>query len=300
VTTASGLARFAGLAAVLVTGCAGYTKGIRPADKLSAESAYLYGRFVIKSGRSLLAIDGYPTMGLSVRCDDGELYRIRFSIERAVQVLKIRPSRCALVQLIYTDADGTIRGYRRPPRAWIHVEDYAPGRAYYLGDFMATATFRSDWKVVYTELHWDYAMNPIDDGYQPSTTEMKQTFISLAGLPTEDRRLAPRRPPPPPGAIGPPIPPERVARIAPFTKRSYPTPLACEEACPMGQCLPYRGAEGPAMACIIRCRADKDCPAGWGCNCPNGAGTDCHPIAQTPEDPMDGICLPVDPQSGRR
>lgn len=285
---------------VLATGCAGYTKGIRPDEKLSPESAYLYGRFLIKSERSLLAMDGYPTMGLTLRCAEGELYRIRFSIERAVQVLKIKPSRCALVQLIYTDADGTIRGFRRAPRAWMHVEDFAPGRAYYLGDFMATARFRSDWKVVYTELHWDYEMNPIDDGYEASTAEMKQTFTSLAALPTYDRRLAPRRPPPPPGAIGPPMPPERVAHIAPFTKRSYATPMACEEACPMGRCLPYRGAEGPAMACIIRCKIDKDCPGGWGCNCPSGDGPDCRAIARTPEDPMDGICLPVDPESGRR
>jgi hypothetical protein len=294
------IVRFGLLALALTSSCAGYTKGIRPDEKLSADSAYLYGRFLIKSERSFLGLDGYPTVRLALRCADGEIYRIRFSTERAVQVIKIKPARCALVQIVYTDADGTVRGYRRPPLAWVHGEDFAPGRAYYLGDFMAAATFKSDWKVVYTELHWDWAMNPVDDGYESSTAEMKTTFTKLAALSTDDRRLAPRRPPRPPGAIGPPLSPERVARIAPFTKHSYPTPMACEEACPMGRCLPYRGADRTAMACIIRCKADQDCPGGWGCNCPSSGRPDCRPIARTTEDPMDGICMPVDPESGRR
>ena len=58
--------------------------------------------------------------------------------------------------------------------------------------------------------------------------------------------------------------PERVARVAPFVRRTFATPASCEAACPTGQCLPFRGEAGPAMTCIVRCNTDKDCPAGLG------------------------------------
>ena len=180
---------------MLAAGCAGYPKGIRPDEKLSMESAYLYGRFLIKSPQSSLRMHGYPTVELIIRCADGAAYPIWFSTENIVQVIKIKPANCALVQVAYTDADGTVRRYRPAPLAWVRGEDFAPGRAYYLGDFMAKATFRSDWKL----FHWSWDVNPVDGGYEPATAEMKRTFVNLAALPTDDRRFAPRRPPPPPG-----------------------------------------------------------------------------------------------------
>jgi hypothetical protein len=38
-------------------------------------------------------------------------------------------------------------------------------------------------------------------------------------------------------------------------------------------------------------RDDRDCPGGLACNCPNSQTPACHLIAQTPSDPMNGICL---------
>jgi hypothetical protein len=92
---------------------------------------------------------------------------------------------------------------------------------------------------------------------------------------------------------GPPLTPARVAALAPFIKRVYPSPAACEGACGRGQCLPFRGASGPAMACVTRCSRDIECPQGLACNCPNDEKPEgaCQPIATTPEDPMAGICL---------
>lgn len=148
--------------------------------------------------------------------------------------------------------------------------------------------------------HWEWAMSSAAiDRYQSTTAELKRVFPDLAALPDVDMRLIAEPPRKKGNGIGaspdePPMSPQRVARIAPFINRSYATPAQCETACAAGQCLPYRGGGGPAMACVIRCDRDADCPQGLACNCPNGergAGPDCHPIAATPKDPMARICL---------
>jgi hypothetical protein len=192
-TLVTAIARLGVSFIVLAAGCAGYSKGIRPDEKLSAESAYLYGRFFITSEQSAVRMHGYPTIELVVRCADGASYPTWFSTENVVQVIKIKPANCALIQVAFTDADGTVLGYRPAPLAWVRGEDFVPGRADYVGDFVAKATFRSDWK----KLHWHWGMNPVDDGYEPSTAEMKRKFVNLAALPADDRRFAPRRPPGP-------------------------------------------------------------------------------------------------------
>jgi hypothetical protein len=105
--------------------------------------------------------------------------------------------------------------------------------------------------------------------------------------------------PPTPGGVEP-LSPERVAHIAPFTKRHFASPAECEAACPTGKCLPYRAEQGAAMACIVRCKVDSECPQGLACNCPATGGPGCRSIAQVPGDPMDGICLSVEPDGERR
>jgi len=283
------------IAALLAVGCAHYARGIRRDDKPRSDSAYLYGRFAIKSKQAPLGLDGYQTMGLVLRCADGETYTMRFSIEPVVQVFRVKPSRCSLVEWIGSDQDGGVVVRRRPPRAWVHAEAFQAERAYYLGDYFAVAKLESRFLGFVTERHFSWDMSPADDRYEVTTAEMRRQFANLASLPTEDRRIAPRRPPPPPGAIGPPLSPDRVARIAPFTKRRYTSPAECEQACSTGQCLPYRGEDRvAAMACLVRCRADGDCPQGFGCNCPDGDGTECHPIARVPDDDMAGICLSIE------
>jgi hypothetical protein len=126
---------------------------------------------------------------------------------------------------------------------------------------------------------------------------MKRSFPNLASLPIVDLRLAPRRPPPKNTggllADEPPLSPARVARIAPFLNSQYATPAECASACGKGQCLPFRAATGPAMECIYRCRADRDCPPHLACNCSSGERTDCSAIARLPDDAMNGICMPA-------
>jgi hypothetical protein len=160
-----------------------------------------------------------------------------------------------------------------------------------LGDFFGTAVFSSEYRVFYSNLHWSWDMEPIDDRFATTTAEFKRTYRNLASLPIDDRRLVPLPPPPPPGAMGPPISSAQAADIAPYVNGSYRSVEQCEAACRMGRCIPYRGENGPAMACIVRCKVDKDCPQGLSCNCAHPDGKQCHALAQIPGNPMEGLCL---------
>jgi hypothetical protein len=206
---------------------------------------------------------------------------------------------------VYTDANGPTLGRRNIPPAWIRPQDFAGGHAYYLGDYTAKGAVESERKILYTQLHWSWEMEPDGDEYEDATGELQRRFPGLAALPTEDRTLIVKQPRPAStrAALRPgeaPLSPERARVLAPFIKRTFATPAECDAACPTGECLPFRGDDGPAMTCIVRCQADNDCPAGLDCNCPNSDSPGCHPIAGTPSDPMHGFCLSVEPSGPRR
>jgi hypothetical protein len=295
---------------MLGAGCAHFTGGLGPADRPSPARGYVYGRFRIEAPRAALGMDGYQTAGLVIRCSDGGEYTIRFSIESRVEVIAANPARCALEEIVFTDADGVVKARRRargdPPDGF----ELAAGTAYYLGDYFAESTFESSWKVIATEFHRTWKLTAAEDNYDVTSAEMRRTFPNLAGLSTQNRMLMPRKRVPGdarkhedgarrgPGEV---VSPERAARLAGFTKRRYATPAECEAACPeSGDCFPFRGDDGPAMTCVVRCKTDKDCPAGLACNCPGGGGSGCRAVASTPDDRMEGICLSVEPAGERR
>jgi hypothetical protein len=269
-----------------------YTSGIRSDEKVRKDRTYLYGRFAIAPASELGGGQlTYLSMGLVVRCEDGASYTFKFLNKRDVQVIEAQPSRCALAEVIYTNDSGMISSRSQPLPSWVHTDVFAPGTANYLGDYFAVSKIRP---ITFgRRLTW--MANPVDDRYESTTADMQRAFPHLAVLETMDKRLAPRRRPLGPPVAGPPLSPERVARIAPFTNRRYADPAACAAACPKGQCLPFRGETGPAMACIIACTSDQDCPQGLACNCSSARDPECKPIARTPGDAMEGICLSTEP-----
>jgi hypothetical protein len=286
--------------ALLVAGCAVYTSGVRSDGSPRPTRAYLYGRFFMEADLQAGPLFGRSeSMGLVIRCQSGDSYTFGSRGDRAVQVLEIKPSRCWLKEVVFADHDGTIQKVHAAPPALQRLLDFSAGRAHYLGDYFATGdTFRESDDLGAPEMyHWD--MSPADDRYESTTAEMRRAFPNFASLPTVDARLFPPRP----RKLGngvkmapgePPMSPERVAGLAPFIRRSYATPALCEAACAAGQCLPYRTESGPAIACVIRCDKNADCPSGMACNCPNAeqpSGPDCRPIASTPADSMSRVCL---------
>jgi len=302
--------RIAVVLALAAASCSGYTAGIRRDTAVDDRFAYLYGRFFMKTEPNNgpgVGFGGKRSMGLVIRCQDGAEYIFGSLDSRDIQVLKIRPSHCWLIEVRAADQNGVIR-QRLPAPPGLPPLNFTAGLAYYIGDYFAKGdvwVHPGLWKKT---VHWEWAMSPADDRYPATTAEMKATFPNLASWPTvstpfihgperkRDNGIGPS-----PGE--PSMSPERIARIAPFIKRNYGTPAECEGACSVGQCLPYRGDTGPAMACVIRCDRDADCPDGLACNCPNqerAAGPGCRPIAATPQDPMARICLSVETAGQRR
>lgn len=288
----------------LICACATTTSSVGPGHTPDPDYAYLYGRFFIKADEQEGSFVGHPQIVLRVWCRDNRQYSIAFSTERNLQVLKIHPSRCALIGATFTDQNGIVRRRLNVEPAEMVFQSYERGRAYYLGDYFARGILEVSLRRTYTMTFLSWAFDPADDRYDSTTAEMQATFRNLAGLPIVDRRLVPAKPPPKRGAVviddpkEPPMTPERIARVAPFIKRTFSSPAACERACAKGQCLPFRGEAGAAMTCVVRCNTDKDCPDGLACNCPNSdrpEGPACQPIATSPADRMARICLPVEP-----
>ncbi len=286
-------------AALCVAGCAVYTSGIHSDASVQAGSAYLYGRFFMNALPEEGAIaGGRQSMGMVIRCQSGSSYTLGSLDKRDVQVLEIKPSRCWLDEVIFADENGIVRKRLKVPPEMQRPHDFTAGRVHYIGDYFAKGDL--SFQLAANTEHWEWTMSAAaGDRYEATTVEMKRAFPNLASLPVDDLRLIPASERKRGNGIGPspgepPTSPARVARLAPYIRRSYATPAQCEAACPTGQCFPYRGESGPAMACVIRCDRNSDCPTGLACNCPNsesGAGPDCRPIAAAPKDPMDRICL---------
>jgi hypothetical protein len=287
---------------VFLCGCARTTWTIRPDEALDPAYAYLYGRFFINATEVPGALARHQSIALQVSCTDESQHTIWFSASRDVQVLKVRPSACALAAVMWSNQNGVVVQTKTIAQSDMLVHDFLPGKAYYLGDYFARGIFTLTPHVSFNELFWSWAMDAADDRYESTTAEMQRAYHNLARLPTLDKRLVPPKPPSKRGAVvitdpkEPVMTPDRTARVAGFTRSAFASPAACEAACPTGQCLPFRGEAGAAMTCIVRCEADKDCPGGFACNCPNREkpeGPDCHPIATTPMDRLARICLPV-------
>jgi len=282
-----------GVVMMAAGGCVHYTPALPTTYHPSANLAYLYGRFSIDSASFALAADGYATMGFELVCVDGRTFTIRFSNKPTLQVIEVNPGVCQMSEIVFSDADGGIKGRRLAPAGWMTPRTFEPGRAYYLGDY--GAEFSHQWKVVTTELNWKLTSEEND--YASSTKELAATFAGFAGMTTEDKsfvsappKARPRRRP-----AGVPSPsPQQITRAAPLIRQTFSTLVACEADCTTGDCLPFRGPDGPAMTCVVYCRGDKDCPEGFTCNGPSGDARP-GPSADTPEPPLAGICLAASP-----
>jgi len=298
-------ARVAVAVALAALGCTTTREAIRPDHDLVPGAAYLYGRFFIRSDDPGTWA-GHQSIGLTMGCTDGYTYTIWFSTTRDIQVIQARPSWCALTSVTRTDENGLPMKKSEVAREDMRMFNFAPGRAYYLGDLFGRGVSSLTIHSTFYEHYWSWAWDAADDRINETTAEFKRVYPKLASLPVMDARIVPKKPAPPPhrgividDAKEPPMTPERIARVAPFIKRTFPSPAACEAACKTGECLPFRGDGGSvAMTCIVRCNTGHDCSDGLACNCPNDQtpdGPDCHPIASTPGDRMARICLSPPP-----
>lgn len=171
--------------ALALTACANYTPRIRQSEKPTGNEAYLYGRFAIDAPKVWGGLDGHQTMGFAFKCDNDETYTIRFSKDTPIQIIKIVPSTCSFVELIFSNADGQIQSRKPAPASAIKNVRFEAAKAYYLGDFAAKTTKT----VTYPTVHTTWSVTSIKDDYQKTTSEMKAAFPNLSAIATENKMI---------------------------------------------------------------------------------------------------------------
>jgi hypothetical protein len=178
------------IAAVLVAaGCGELKSGVRADEQLSGDSSYVYGRFFIATPPSGLGLAGHESVGLVLRCDEHQEYKVWFSAKRDVQVVKINPAHCAVDQVVFTDVDGRELYRIHPRRPASDGHDFWPKVAYYLGDFQASLAIESQFNPLRHRTTWTFKIVPVHQQYDVTTAEMRRAFPGLASMRTENSEL---------------------------------------------------------------------------------------------------------------
>lgn len=175
--------------AVVVSGCAGFSRTISKEEQPAPTDAVLYGRFSITGARgNFLALDRHETMGFSIKCANGDMHVVRFSMDEPLQVIKIAPSTCQFADIVYTNVDGMVRSRKPAPKLLTQYVEFSAGKAYYLGDFFALMSHSRKGLMHYTV--WE--IKSIKDDYALTSEEFKKTFPRLSAMPTENRMIGKR------------------------------------------------------------------------------------------------------------
>lgn len=175
------------LAIALLASCAGHTSRIRSDEMPTGKEAYLYGTFLIRAERTVYA-GGTQGLGFSISCEDGAKYVIGFAAQDPLAVIKVAPSACLLKELVYS-SDGMFLYTKPAPPNLAYSLQIAPGKAYYLGDFLVTTDQSKDSGVL--DRTWNLA--DVRDNYAEVTAQVKKAFVNLAGMPTENRTIGAKR-----------------------------------------------------------------------------------------------------------
>ena len=163
-------------AAAVLAGCS----TIDTNDKPSPDDAYIYGRFSVLITGSVFQLGAVGNASLFVRCDSGQEVYISFREDKKVQLLKLKPSKCALAEMVFANGIGATMD-RRPTQIADVKLDLAPGGTYYVGDwelFLSRQVWRGkvrsymEWKVV--------------DHYDATTQLVKKAFPLFSSIPTEN------------------------------------------------------------------------------------------------------------------
>lgn len=167
------------LLALLLSGCANYAKSMRVDEPVVAGSAYFYGYFFIDAPTAFLAMDGHATMGFTYTCNGKQNYTIRFSNKDPLQVIKIKPGSCSMKEIVFTDADGTIKDRNEPNPEMMKPFTVEPDVAYYLGDFHAVMRTRS---TGYNMIESIWSVDRVENLFDDRTIELKDRYKGLASV----------------------------------------------------------------------------------------------------------------------
>jgi hypothetical protein len=175
-------------ACLFTTACASqFTPKLAVDEEPSRTHSFVYGRFEVDAPRRGQGSDSYETMGLTLQCNDGKLYRLRFDVERTVLVIQVEPSTCWITEVLFAASDGHILGRQLFQRGMLDNMRFDPGRAYYLGDFFGTV--RDFWTPARGESSGEtrWNLNGFRNHYQDTTEDLFIAYPKLSGMPTVDK-----------------------------------------------------------------------------------------------------------------
>lgn len=175
----------AGCTVLFGCGCAQPALFTKPFDyhgTPESGAAYLYGRFEVRSsrdGRKQDEREDHATLALHVECTRSRSYRIRFTTGGPLQLIEISPAECSISEVLFTTAYGDVVGRKAAPMWLMWNEEFAPGTAYYVGDFFGV-TQESD---AFTK----WALSEVRDDYESTTRLLKAWCPAFAQMPTVHR-----------------------------------------------------------------------------------------------------------------
>ena len=168
------------LSIFLMGGCASWSPALSKDELPTDNDAYIYGKFHIKAPRSFLGMDGHQTMGFVFKCSEDEQCVIRFNKKDPIQLIKVYPSIYSFEEIIYTDADGTIRSRKPAPKGVLDDINLKAGLACYIGDYYAI----SQNTVSYNYTHTTWKIKDIRDAYIETTKQMKSLYPNFENIQT--------------------------------------------------------------------------------------------------------------------
>jgi len=173
------------MGACLLTACGSYqfTPTLAVDEEPSRTHSFVYGRFEVDALRGS-ADEDYETMGLTLQCNDGKLYRLRFDAAQPVLATQVEPSTCWITEVLFAESDGHILARRLFQRGMLDNMHLERGRAYYLGDFFGTVRFLSAPEAGEGVYRKQWSLNGVRDHYQNTTEDLVIAYPKLSRLPT--------------------------------------------------------------------------------------------------------------------
>jgi hypothetical protein len=123
----------------------------------------------------------------SIRCRDGKRYKIEFSKNHPVRLIRIPPGICQLDDIIYRGVAGSASDMAS--LRLLGNEHLQPGGVYYVGDFVvaAKAVYSGGAPVFGGRVRQSWALFSPRNNYASTTAELKQRFPGFSAVATEDR-----------------------------------------------------------------------------------------------------------------
>jgi hypothetical protein len=166
--------------ATALVGCANWAPPVTTDQSPNSNLSYVYGDFKIDTYKN--AFGQYQSLGLNLTCADGSSYIIKFRKEDTLQVIPIKPSKCGISELVYTNIDGIVKNKKPFAQKFLQDVDLKPATAYYFGDYEGEASTSVGGGMI----NYRWRITSIKEKYAETTERIKTDFPKFSGIATEN------------------------------------------------------------------------------------------------------------------